>query len=81
MKVKEKIKLNKNDKPILSVSKNQLKKIKPEGHFEGKNKIIFDDNLNKVTYDEHRVKSLLKSNEKNISLNRNFQSEMQNRLE
>jgi hypothetical protein len=81
LKVKEKIKLNKNDKPILSVSKNQLKKIKPEGHFEGKNKIIFDDNLNKVTYDEHRVKSLLKSNEKNISLNRNFQSEMQNRLE
>ncbi len=81
MKVKQKIKLDKNDKPILSVSKNQLKKIKPEGHFEGKNKIIFDENLNKVTYDEHRVKTLLKSNEKNISLNRNFQSEMQNRLE
>jgi hypothetical protein len=81
LKVKQKIKLDKNDKPILSVSKNQLKKIKPEGHFEGKNKIIFDENLNKVTYDEHRVKTLLKSNEKNISLNRNFQSEMQNRLE
>ena len=72
MKVKEKIKLNKDAKPILSVSKNQLKKIKSEGHFEGKNKIIFDENLNKVTYDEHRVKSLLKNNENNISLNRNF---------
>ena len=72
MKVKEKIKLNKDAKLILSVSKNQLKKIKSEGHFEGKNKIIFDENLNKVTYDEHRVKSLLKNNEKNISLNHNF---------
>jgi len=44
--VTRKIKLDENSKPILSVSKNQLKKIKPEGHFEGKNKIMFDDNLN-----------------------------------
>jgi hypothetical protein len=40
--VTKKVKLDENAKPILSVSKNQLKKIKAEGHFEGKNKIIFD---------------------------------------
>ena len=30
-------------KLIPTLSKRQLRKIKPEGHFEGRNKIIFDD--------------------------------------
>ncbi len=42
LKVTKKVKLDENAKPILTVSKNQMKKIKSEGHFEGKNKIIFD---------------------------------------
>jgi hypothetical protein len=33
---------NEGEKAPLSVSKRQLKKIKPEGHFEGKNKVFFD---------------------------------------
>jgi hypothetical protein len=40
----------------LSVSKRQLKKIKPEGHFEGKNKSFFDEAGNTLTADEHRKK-------------------------
>lgn len=31
------------------VSRNQLKKIKPEGHFEGRNKIRFDEEGSKYT--------------------------------
>jgi hypothetical protein len=73
LKVKNKLKLAENAKPILTVSKNQLKKIKSEGHFEGKNKIIFDDDLNTITYEQFRVQNLLKSNETNIKQNRNFQ--------
>ena len=30
------------------VSRNQLKKIKPEGHFEGRNKLKFDEEGNKT---------------------------------
>ena len=58
-----------------------MKKIKPEGHFEGKNKIIFDEDMNKMTYEQFRVKNLLQNNEKNVKVQRNFEFEIQNRLE
>ncbi len=32
------------DRPSLQVSKRQLKIIKPDGHFGGKNKIFYDQN-------------------------------------
>lgn len=34
-----------------------------------------------MSFEEHRVKNLLKNNEKNVKLNRNFEFEIQNRLE
>lgn len=40
-------------KKLPPVTKNQLKKVKEEGHFGGKNKIIFDQDGNPLTYDEH----------------------------
>lgn len=43
LKVKQRYQPNPNQKPILSVSKNRMKKIRNEGLFDGKNKIHFDD--------------------------------------
>ena len=50
--------------PILS--KRQLKKIKPEGHFEGRNRIMFDEEGNAMTeaeqtkrnFESNRIKSI-----------------------
>ena len=43
--LKKKDKNNENDDSSIGfcLSNNQLKKIKPEGHFEGRNKIKFDE--------------------------------------
>jgi hypothetical protein len=46
--VKKTHRADSSTKPILSVSKNQLKKVKPYGHFDGKNKTHFDDDLNPI---------------------------------
>lgn len=53
---------NEGEKVPLTISKNQLKKIKPEGHFEGKNKVFFDDDGNVVTAEKHRLKQRLSAN-------------------
>jgi hypothetical protein len=34
-----------------------------------------------MTYDQFRVKNLLQNNEKNVKVQRNFEFEIQNRLE
>ncbi len=49
MKVKNRHKSDPKQKPILTVSKNRMKKIRNEGLFDGKNKIHFDDDLNVVS--------------------------------
>lgn len=36
-------------KLVPTLSKRQLKKIKPDGHFEGRNKILFDEMGNPTT--------------------------------
>ena len=38
-----------NLKPILSVSKNQLKKVKNHGYFDGKNIKHFDEDFNPMS--------------------------------
>jgi hypothetical protein len=40
---------NSGEKAPLAVSKRQLKKIKPEGHYEGRNKVYFDEQGNSIT--------------------------------
>ena len=52
----------KDEKAPLTTSKRQLKKIKPEGHFEGKNKIFFDEQGNKLTADQYRRNQRLLAN-------------------
>lgn len=37
-----------NAKKILTVSKNQLKKVKDHGYFDGKNITHFDDDMNPI---------------------------------
>lgn len=43
-----------NLKPILSVSKNQLKKVKNHGYFDGKNIKHFDEDLNPMSDEQFR---------------------------
>ena len=45
-----------NAKKILSVSKNQLKKVKDHGYFDGKNITHFDDDMNPISDEEFRRK-------------------------
>jgi hypothetical protein len=59
-----------NEKAPLSVSKNQLKKIKPEGHFEGKNKVFFNDEGKAMTAEEKRLKERLAANREAINYDR-----------
>ena len=59
-----------NEKAPLSVSKRQLKKIKPEGHFEGKNKIFFNEEGQAVTAEEYRRKERLSANRDDIGYDR-----------
>lgn len=51
------------------MSKRQLKKIKPEGHFEGKNKTYFDNAGNPLTADEYRKKEKLLANKEEVEYN------------
>jgi hypothetical protein len=51
------------------VSKRQLKKIKQEGHFEGKNKTYFDDSGNALSAEEYRKKERLQANKEDVEYN------------
>ena len=53
----------------MTTSKRQLKKIKPEGHFEGKNKVFFNEEGKTVSYDEHRRNQRLMANKESIDYN------------
>ena len=46
-----------NAKKILTVSKNQLKKVKNHGYFDGKNITHFDDDMNPISDEEFRRKN------------------------
>ncbi len=39
-----------------------MKKIKEDGHFEGRNKTFFDDDLNPITNDQFKKAKYLKNN-------------------
>ena len=55
-KIKAVHKPDPNMKKILTVSKNQLKKVKNHGHFDGKNITHFDDEMNPIPDEEFRRK-------------------------
>ena len=58
------------EKAPLTTSKRQLKKIKPDGHFEGKNKVYFDEEGQKLSADEYRRNQKLKANKEEVNYNR-----------
>mgnify|MGYP003555223745 CR=1 FL=1 len=53
----------------MTSSKRQLKKIKNEGHFDGKNKVYFDDDGNVIEDGEYRRRMHLKSNKDEVNYN------------
>lgn len=60
---------NEGEKAPLAASKRQLKKIKPEGHFEGKNKVYFDEDGNQINDEEYRRRNRIKSNQDHVDFN------------
>lgn len=63
-KLKKFHKTDPNAKKILTVSKNQLKKVKDHGHFDGKNITHFDDDIKPISDEEFRRKKYEKSAKK-----------------
>lgn len=80
-KVKAKHVPNPNEKPILSISKNRMKKIRNEGLFDGKNITHFDEDMNPISDEEFLKRKLLAANEKNLHYERDFSNKLTNNLE
>ena len=72
LKVKSIHQANPNEKKILTVTKNRMKKIRNEGLFDGKNKIHFDEDLKPIEDEEYLKMKYLQDNEKNMQMDRDF---------
>lgn len=57
------------EKAPLTSSKRQLKKIKNEGHFDGRNKIYFGEDGSVIEDAEYRRQLHLKSNRDEVNYN------------